>query len=449
MRWLRLALVLLFSSTAPAQNYYVDVHDSSVQTGRYRITFSSFPPQAGHPVGHAFVTWQQETPAGLITIGVFGFYPTVSNAFMVVWEDGLLHSELQSTIDLADRSVSFRVDQSQFANSLAIRNAWQAKPPVYTIDGNNCVDFVVQMGNAIGIAMPDHGPLTHLLPDSYMKTLMDQLEDGKLQMKDGDSITVGLKSDYTVGSFRQPIDGSDPVFSGRQKTTTDQEILEANYNHGSIIGPATTWYPDGRTWYRDDSADPTVSVMVYQNGNLLIGYDPNTTIQNAKMYNSGSVYNGLSQNGHPNGQGILTTSNGVTYAGTFVNGDEVGTGEMTFPNGQVATGQFSGGKLMSGRVRFPDGTYVEGKRDASGNFGVGADIHNSDGTIHAPDSGTSHGSPGVAHSSNKDSPEDKIRSHDIDFTTGRETTTVEHSDHTTEKIERDFPPADGNLGDHN
>ena len=453
MRLLFLSFLFLASITAPAQNYYADIHDGSVQQGSYRITFSSFPPQADHPAGHAFVTWQQETPNGLITLGVFGFWPTVSNGFMVVWEDGALHPELQSTIDLADRSVSFRVDQAQLAKSLAIKNSWLSAPPIYTIDGNNCVDFVVNVGKSIGIVMPGHGPITHLLPDSYMKNLIDQLEDGKLKMQDGDTIGVSPNGDYAVGNYRQPVDGSDPVFSGRQRTTAPTGILEATYSHGEISGPACTWYPDGRTWYRDDSVDPEVSMMLYPNQNLLIGYNPDKKIQEGRLTNvQGNLYEGPSQDGHPNGQGKMTVYNGVVYEGTFINGDEAGAGKMSFPNGQVATGQFLGGRLMSGRVTFPNGTYIEGQRDANGNFGQGAVLHNSDGSIFHPDTGGGeHGSNGngsggvdIATGGNTGHVVDVQR----DYVAGKETITIDHGDHT-EKIEHSFPPSDTNFADHN
>ena len=84
-----------------------------------------------------------------------------------------------------------------------------------------------------------------------------------------------------------------------------------------------------------------------------------------KTFGNGEVkpkYVGEISNGEPDGNGILTYSNGDKYEGEWKDGNEHGHGIVTYPDGAKYEGEFKdGGKHGHGIVTYPDGSKYVGE----------------------------------------------------------------------------------------
>ena len=67
-------------------------------------------------------------------------------------------------------------------------------------------------------------------------------------------------------------------------------------------------------------------------------------------YTDGREYVGEWSGGTWNGQGKYTFKDGFGYEGEWKNGTENGMGYLTYPNGDKYIGQFKNGKMMNGKM---------------------------------------------------------------------------------------------------
>ena len=73
-------------------------------------------------------------------------------------------------------------------------------------------------------------------------------------------------------------------------------------------------------------------------------------------------YEGIIENGKPNGRGIYTSPNGNQYLGEFKNGKKHGHGTYTYSNGNKYTGQWKDGKKNAlGTFIYKSGSRYEGE----------------------------------------------------------------------------------------
>ena len=79
-------------------------------------------------------------------------------------------------------------------------------------------------------------------------------------------------------------------------------------------------------------------------------------------YSNGDKYEGEWKDGEPNGQGTFTSPNGMKYIGEFKDGKKYGQGKFTYPNGSKYAGEFKDGKEHGqGTFTFPDGSKYVGE----------------------------------------------------------------------------------------
>lgn len=485
-----LLIILLRSLLANGQHYYADIHNEEITPNNpaYQITFASYPADENSMTGHMFVIWQKELPNGLLPIGSFGFYPAQDPSIRgkgVVYglREGVVLPEIEEEMKLINKTATFRIDNQQFQKTLGVKDKWASQPPNYSLLLTNCIAFAKDVGTSIGLLMPDRSPM-NATPDSYMQSFLNELEQAKIQTIDNQNIEVFDNADYRVGTTRMDVNGEKQYFTGRQRISFQNgPVVEGNYFRGQQHGPECYFYPSGQIWYRDNEKDPEVSVLKYQNGNILFNYDPNSNAQHGQIllkngdlylgeskdglpdgngelwgtadrtyvngsFNKGKlvgyhdlylpngIYNGTLKNGYPSGPAKFIFSDGAIYEGSFKNGKFDGYGKLIYPDRKTtANGNFSDGIFTEGKFTLPNGNYFEGKTNNGfiPNTGV---WHHSDGTVIATDSNNS--APDNSDKGRKDPPERRLIAREIDYDKGKDKVTTRDKDGNVVTTERDF-----------
>ena len=93
------------------------------------------------------------------------------------------------------------------------------------------------------------------------------------------------------------------------------------------------------------------------------------------------TYVGEFQNGKPNGQGVMTYTDGQKNSGSFEDGFLRGHGRAIYPNGRTFVGEFSAGiGDMQGTMTYPDGSKYVGEYKHYKYDGHGT-VYNRDGSV--------------------------------------------------------------------
>ena len=108
----------------------------------------------------------------------------------------------------------------------------------------------------------------------------------------------------------------------------------------------------------------------------------NTVFAKSLNYN-GATYTGyVNESRQPDGQGVMTYSDGKVYDGNWVNGVRQGQGRMTYAEGEVYDGEWLNGKRNGKGVytwndkKQYDGLYVDDIREGYGVFSGWTDLTN-------------------------------------------------------------------------
>jgi hypothetical protein len=139
-RFILMALVFTWSGAAWAQ---VEIAFYSKDTG------STFP--------HAYVRLTGTLDSSGQPIDVnYGFTP-VSVSPGVLWGPvrGMIESALPEYVSRSDRHFALKLSPQQYRRVIAIVEKWRDAPqPSYRLNGRNCIDFVAEIANTLGINAP-------------------------------------------------------------------------------------------------------------------------------------------------------------------------------------------------------------------------------------------------------------------------------------------------------
>ena len=142
-RTLRLFLLLFVFTWSGLASAQVEIAFYSKDTG------STFP--------HAYVrlTGTLDNTGQPIDVN-YGFTP-VSVSPGVLWGPvrGMIESALPEYIARSDRHFTLKLTPQQYRQVIAIVEKWRDAPqPSYRLNGRNCIDFVAEIANTLGINAP-------------------------------------------------------------------------------------------------------------------------------------------------------------------------------------------------------------------------------------------------------------------------------------------------------
>lgn len=157
MQRIRLVLFVILIGWAGAASAQVDVHFHSKDFA------STFP--------HAFVrfTGTDERTGEKVDIN-YGFTPVrVSPGILLGSVQGMIETVNPEYVARSDRHFTLRLTDAQYRQLLAIVEKWRAAPqPSYRLNSRNCVHFIAEMANALGLDAPEVKRLMKK-PKSYLQ----------------------------------------------------------------------------------------------------------------------------------------------------------------------------------------------------------------------------------------------------------------------------------------
>ncbi|MGZ8347024.1 MAG: hypothetical protein ACXWUP_07945 [Allosphingosinicella sp.] len=141
---LLLSLLLLIGATAPAA--------AAVEIAFYsrELGGNNFP--------HAFVTLRGTVDAtGEPVASAFGFTArAVTPAILFGSVAGEVIDETERQIARSDRQFSLTLSDEQYRRAMAVVETWRNRPqPSYNMNRRNCVHFVAELAQAIGLRVED------------------------------------------------------------------------------------------------------------------------------------------------------------------------------------------------------------------------------------------------------------------------------------------------------
>ena len=142
-RAIRLFCLLLVFTWAGAASAQVEIAFYSKDMA------SSFP--------HAFVRLTGTLGEGGKPIDTnYGFTPvSTSPSILFGPVPGMLETASPEYLARSDRHFSLRLNDAQYLEVLGIIEKWRnARQPSYRLNGRNCIDFVAEIANALGIRAP-------------------------------------------------------------------------------------------------------------------------------------------------------------------------------------------------------------------------------------------------------------------------------------------------------
>jgi len=141
-RWIRLLFMLLAFAWSGAAWAQVEIAFYSKDTG------STFP--------HAFVRLTGTLESGKAIDVNYGFTPVnVSPGILWGAVTGTVESASPQYVSQSDRHFALTLSTEQYHQVVAIIEKWRDAPqPSYRLNGRNCVNFVAEIANALGVRAP-------------------------------------------------------------------------------------------------------------------------------------------------------------------------------------------------------------------------------------------------------------------------------------------------------
>lgn len=141
-RWIRLLLLLLAFAWSGAAWAQVEIAFYSKDTG------STFP--------HAFVRLTGTLESGKAIDVNYGFTPVnVSPGILWGAVAGTVEAASPQYVAQSDRHFALTLSTEQYHQVVAIIEKWRDAPqPSYRLNGRNCINFVAEIANALGIRAP-------------------------------------------------------------------------------------------------------------------------------------------------------------------------------------------------------------------------------------------------------------------------------------------------------
>ena len=332
--------------------------DEAPGDNRYFLVFSSrqITPTVSISPGHAFVSWGEwDNGAAACTYESYGLYnagtiPGALGSFLFGPVPGEVQDEalngfqsVGSTID----SLVVEVNIGQYMLSHHIMSQMTQEPQPYILGSNDCVTFVQNIAQVIGLNPPARG-LFSTMPVPYIKAL----KQTAMQVQDS-------------ANFVGPMVGDFPAGFGKY-TYPDGSTWVGNMHGLSMNGPGVYTMPNGTVIHATFSPDGIPDGICQYNfpdgssfsGELVKGV-PNGT--GSYKYPDGSGYTGDLLNGKANGNGTCTFADGSSYTGAMVNGTANGKGTYKFHDGSSYTGDMQNGRATGvGKFIWSDGCYYQG-----------------------------------------------------------------------------------------
>lgn len=133
-----------------------------------RIAFYSKDLASSFP--HAFVRLTGADSSGKPFDVNYGFTPVrLSPAILFGPVDGKVESVGPDYLARSDRHFAFALTDEEYRRVVAIVEEWRDSPqPSYRLNGRNCVDFVAEVANALGLNAPVV-PKLMKKPKSYLE----------------------------------------------------------------------------------------------------------------------------------------------------------------------------------------------------------------------------------------------------------------------------------------
>jgi hypothetical protein len=142
LRTIRICLLLLVFAWSGAAWAQVEISFYSKDTA------SSFP--------HAYVRLTGTLENGQAIDANYGFTP-VSLSPGILWGPvrGMIESAGPEYIARSDRHFTLKLTSEEYRRVVAIIEKWRDAPqPSYRLSGRNCIDFVAEIANALGVRAP-------------------------------------------------------------------------------------------------------------------------------------------------------------------------------------------------------------------------------------------------------------------------------------------------------
>ena len=365
-----------------AQRTYIDLRPIQA-IGRFDAgprLFIMLAAREGMP-GHAFVLWGMEDPTSQQSkIEAFGLYPTVGPGGVMKAGMGPVPGALMDEIikrqetgccswSNPDVLAVFRVDQQTWDRSKQVKAQFAGKTN-WTVLEQDCVTFLMEVGSAIQLAMPQRRVGVNASPAAYVRSVLDALgNDDGIEMTDGGSVRVWRNREgYTVDGDRA---ASVPNSAregwvlplGNAANGSRGQMIIRESSKGSPIR-TTIAYANGDEWTQlQSSAGGHLGAQYrYRDGTTV---DPiyRDQDQAPPLGFSGGVFQGDWRRGMPNGRGKYTGPNGA-YDGNWVDGRPHGAGTASLPGGVRYSGQWRDGVMSgNGALVFPDGQVFNGTFD--------------------------------------------------------------------------------------
>jgi len=159
MRKIRLSVFLLLLACGTAAH------------AEKQIAFYSKDMASSFPHAYVRLTGSDDATGQPIDVN-YGFTPVrLSPAILFGPVNGMIQSVGPEYIARSDRHFEVALTPDQYARVVAVVEKWRDSPqPNYRLNGRNCVDFVADVANAIGISAPVI-PKLMKKPKSYLQTV--------------------------------------------------------------------------------------------------------------------------------------------------------------------------------------------------------------------------------------------------------------------------------------
>lgn len=390
-------------------------------------------PNVRSLAGHAWVIWGHEDHLkSQTTISAYGYYrntdlvdnghinsiatelsesyPITGMLFKQIITDGRLHQFNTSPLGvlLGGNSVAgilksdilaggnyntvhqmvVKVDKKDYDNSLLVLKDYKNNPGQYGYIRRDCVEFVIDVGYAVGFDMParDWSTMTRWRPADYMHLFFNAyLAPNRRGIYDDETAQADYNGNYVAWEIKQP------TFNGR----TGYEDENGNYvdvlMEQDQVRCGTINYKNGDKWKYAGDGSTFFSEYRFANGNTLKDFDGINKQEGIVRKANGNVFvGGISNSGNENGRCIFynidsrdETKVNSYYYGIFDNGKFIeylpvgttlgnyygtlkdnqchGKGRLEYTNRGKYVGNFTNG-VIDGNGKFynPDGSTIDG-----------------------------------------------------------------------------------------
>jgi len=427
----------LFSQFVDPSKIYIDLtKKNQFSNDKFYIILSAHAKEHSQNgelnsnVGHAWVVFGREnSQAQKSEVLGYGFWPNKDLMNIAnINSDGKTDFEIAKTVlpgdmnsvpgilkdDLFQASkynnvnqVVFSVDETEYNKAFKVISDYKMSGRNYKLIASDCVKFIIDVGNAIGLSMPDR--TKKMFPIDYITYFIEKLTSPNKLPTQNNTGSISGNRDYSYNYYEK--DGLNEYENKGMNGNALGEAYgrdvikrqEVKYRNKQITSKCS-FFSNGDVWkfcINPDNPKKPKSELEFTNGNVYLDYDVtigrmcNNNLPGGEIrLKSGAIYLGPIKNNMANGNGriVIYDQNGTPQkwsTGTFKDdelinynphsmqfddGDNVKdfmgdviygklNGECTYEwaNGDKYAGKFKDGKYNGdGKYTFKDGSWFRG-----------------------------------------------------------------------------------------